>query len=318
MGYQKRGLSDRFMQDLLCGFLNPLLSYIKKNDTLLLCIRADYINIYYRGGNLLRLERNPRNNSYGAFFNIAYGQSDQIQHLPTVLSEKWQVELWINSFPILKQVMDEYMTAHPAMEREFQQLVVRENNYSPISNETEYFIIDIEASYPEIGAKFDLVACKWLAGGRKKDVVQLVLIEMKYADSALEGEAGIIKHLADANTLLSDLERNAALRMSAEKQLNQLNELGLLRHSKVNNRKFIFSPEKAELVLLLANHNPRSSRLAGILDSEEIKGFSDENSNPFKLRFVAASAAGYGMHDACMLPLDTFRQTHFLNTAFIK
>lgn len=311
MSEAKRGLSDEFMQDLLAGFLNPLLVRVKEDDSLALFIRNEYINIYYRGGNLLKLERKDRENFYRVYFDPNYAQGGRLPAIPEKLADPGQVADLIGVFPVLKQFIDRHRTAHPALEREFQQLVARENNYSRISNETEYFVIDMEASYPEVGGKFDIVACKWTAAARREDHVQLVLMEIKYGDFALEGQSGLLKHLADARNLLDDPANRELLRMTAQVQLNQLNGLGLLRHAKTA-RKFSVHADKPELVLLLANHNPRSSILPRILDSAELKAFSDARTNPFELRFFTASAAGYAMHESCMLSPERFRQMHFL------
>ena len=54
-----RGLSTTFLNDLRVGCLAPLLERVKRDDTLHLAIRNQYINIYYRGGNLLKVSRNP-------------------------------------------------------------------------------------------------------------------------------------------------------------------------------------------------------------------------------------------------------------------
>jgi hypothetical protein len=54
-------------------------------------------------------------------------------------------------------------------------------NLSSISNETEYFISDIELADPSIGARFDMLAVRWLASDRKDgNHCKAVLIEMKY------------------------------------------------------------------------------------------------------------------------------------------
>ena len=62
--------------------------------------------------------------------------------------------------------MDEYFALKGKAKREFQQLIVRENNYSSISNETEYFITDIEVTEPG-AARFDMMAICWPASQRK-------------------------------------------------------------------------------------------------------------------------------------------------------
>jgi len=52
-----RRLSDQFMAGLKEGWLHPLLDRVKADRTLCLEIREDYVNIYYRGGNLLKVSR---------------------------------------------------------------------------------------------------------------------------------------------------------------------------------------------------------------------------------------------------------------------
>lgn len=50
-----RSINKRFINELLQGELSYFLSEVKNNITLSLEIRDGYINIYYRGGNLLRI-----------------------------------------------------------------------------------------------------------------------------------------------------------------------------------------------------------------------------------------------------------------------
>ncbi len=52
-----RMLSERFMGDLVQqeGLLNPILARVKKDQTLMIAIRENYINLYYRGSKLLRV-----------------------------------------------------------------------------------------------------------------------------------------------------------------------------------------------------------------------------------------------------------------------
>ena len=56
------------------GLLHPLLKRVKQDHTLMLSIRADYINVYYRGGNILRVKEQG-NDSYSAFFDNNYNKS---------------------------------------------------------------------------------------------------------------------------------------------------------------------------------------------------------------------------------------------------
>lgn len=67
-----RALSEQFMYDLKNpdGMLHPILERVKNDQTLMLAIRQDKINIYYRGGSLLRIEQLKY--SYKTFFNPNY------------------------------------------------------------------------------------------------------------------------------------------------------------------------------------------------------------------------------------------------------
>jgi hypothetical protein len=64
-----RGLSDKFMRDLKeGGSIHCFLEAVKRDDTLSLEIRDNYVNIYYRGGNLFRITpKEP--SSYSIYFD---------------------------------------------------------------------------------------------------------------------------------------------------------------------------------------------------------------------------------------------------------
>ena len=80
---------------------------------------------------------------------------------PATIENQDDAKLWVVSLPVLKSIMNEFLSVYSKDEREFQQLVARENNNSSISNESEYFISDIEVSESTSGARFDMIAIKW-------------------------------------------------------------------------------------------------------------------------------------------------------------
>ena len=103
--------------------------------------------------------------------------------------------------------MDCFFSTKSNLEKEFQQLVVRENNSSSIANETEYFIVDIELAGVLPGARFDMLAVRWLGSERRTPAALVpVLIEMKYANNALDGTSGLIEHFRDAYALRKNSE----------------------------------------------------------------------------------------------------------------
>ena len=62
------------MISLKSGLLKPVLDRVKKDDTLMLGIRDGYFNIYYRGGNLLRITEKQL--SFDLFFDKKYDLSE--------------------------------------------------------------------------------------------------------------------------------------------------------------------------------------------------------------------------------------------------
>lgn len=306
-----RGLSKSFLDDLINpeGVLFPILSSIKKDQTLMLAIRDGFINIYYRGGSILRVTEN-KGGPYSGFFDERYNKTGQkMPVMPATIENQDNAKVWVASLPVLKSFMNEFLSAYSKDEREFQQLVARENNSSSISNESDYFISDIEVSESISRARFDMIAIKWPTTKRRSgDNCRIAFIEMKYGDGALGGKAGMLKHLKDMDSLISNEKKYAEMRQVIENQFNQLEQLGLLKFNKGQKyTKVSIDPnKKPEVIFILANHNPRATGLKTILSSPEIKAYSD--AQHFDLRFFVASFAGYGLHDICMLRLSEFNK----------
>jgi hypothetical protein len=308
-----RGLKREFVNDLKNpdGLLRPILDRVKQDHTLLLAIREDSINVYYRGGNLVRIEEQQKGISYCAFFDPEYNKRRlTIPECPRTIRSKEDSRLWVRAFPQLKETMDLFFVDRRKPEREFQQLVARENNFSTVSNETEYFIVDIEHEEDRnAGARFDMLAIRWLASDRRDGSrCQASLIEMKYGDGALGGKSGLVKHLDDIHNLVSDPAKYADLISMMTAQFNQLDELGLLTFNRARGGVEIkLDPKnRPEVIILLANHNPRSTKLARILNDPAVLQYQE--SSVLDLRFFVSSFAGYGMHRDSILGLDEFRQ----------
>jgi hypothetical protein len=306
-----RTLSQSFMNDLLSpnGLLHPVLERVRQDHTLMLSIRKDYINIYYRGGNILRIKE-QRNRFYSAFFDNNYNKSGvPSPALPDAIESQDAARTWVSSFQDLKGIMDFYFSEYSKPEREFQQLIARENSFSTIANQSEYFVSDIEFADSALGARFDILAVRWLVSQRKNTYnCRPALIEMKYGDGALSGNAGVLKHLRDIKDLVSNRNKYKALLDMMEMQFNQLDELGLINFNRVANwtKIKLDANEKPEVIFVLANHNPRSSKLNAILNDPEIDAY--DHLPDFDLRFYVANFAGYALHADCMVTLAQFRE----------
>lgn len=306
-----RGLSTKFMQDLSNpsnGCLYPIFEKIRQDHTLMLAIRKNYVNIYYRGGNILKITE--RNDRYQPFFQVKYDKHNKLKQPVSDILKPIQTRQEAGNLrerlPILKEIMDHFFYEHKKPEREFQQLVARENNDSTISNESEYFISDIEFADSGLGARFDMLGICWPASQRKDgNNCTPALIEMKYGDNALDGKAGIITHLQDFNAFIQKNNKQdyGNLLTMMEKQFDQLNQLGLLhfnRSRKATTVKFKHN-SKPEVIFILANHNPRSNKLKAILQDPIVLTYA--NSPDFDLKFCVSNFAGYAMHQKNMLSL---------------
>lgn len=205
-GKSKRGLSDSFIEHLLEGKLQKLLDRVKKDQTLDMEIRCNYVNIYYRGGNLLRIKED-KEGEYEFFFDKKYLTEEYTARLPQLIerivhdseSAVSQFEEWIDNLDLMKNAMDIWFGLHPKDERDFQQTVIYDNNNSSVAGGTDYFIIDIEYDNSE-GARFDLIAMEWESKSHIRKIPKnyhpkLSIIEMKYGDSSLSDKAGIIDHI---------------------------------------------------------------------------------------------------------------------------
>ena len=223
---------------------------------------------------------------------------------------------WLSAWPHLKQAIDRYLTETKSNhEREFQQLIVRENNFGrvhrpangdiqyakgSIARSTDYFVCDIEYEYaiPAGNRRFDLVAAHWPSNRHvRKDACnrRLVLVEMKYGDAALVGHAGLHEHIKDANAFLSGSGRVSDLKTDMLRVFNQKRRLGLMDCGK---DLAGFSNEQPMLLLVLANHDPGSKILRDVLTDLPASPNAD-------LRLATVSFFGYGLYDQGVHTIDT-------------
>jgi hypothetical protein len=310
-----RSLSKSFLHDLKGGILQPLLERVQQDETLMLALRGSEINIYYRGGRVFAIKaRAPsRLNSnkkptYRANFNERYNKNGGKLPvtMPFPISSREDAVKLAASVAELKFIMDRFLLEGGKPEREFQQLVARENNRSRISKDTDYFIIDIEIAGILPGAQFDMLAARWLEpNGRQTGRLVPVLIEMKYGIHALDGQSGLESHLAQARSVTSEKVAWHHLIEDLEEQLDQLDQMNLLKYNRgVKVERLKIDRGKPEVVFLLANYNPASSKLKTFLEGVPE---NEEQISDFNLLFFASCFAGYGMYHESMLKLGEFK-----------
>ncbi len=309
-----RGLSDQFMTNLtgknrqITFDLTAVLDLVQHDSSLCLEIREDYINIYYRGGNMMKLAE--KKGQYSIRFDTKYfkylanpATTNTVQTITTKKAiTQSDVDDYIKIIPFIKHSMDLYFGAHPKNEREFQQLLARENNRKGVAKGTDYFIADIE--YAEGDSRFDMIAIKWPSTipDRKNKRVGLSFIEMKYGDRAQKNSAGIVDHIDKLAKYLNS-EPNVLLNLKQEMMqvFNQKLELGLVD----NQNKIVgFNDNPPEFIFVLANHDAQST----ILKTELQKVHSDPayQQLPFDIKIAVSSYMGYGLYENHVHSLDDF------------
>ena len=158
-----RAISEVFLDDLKTGKLSSLLERVLADDTLDLELRGKCINIYYRGGSLFRITEKG-SGTYEICFDSNYCDTEAWRNTGIIVICNPTIQQAVKNIPYYKQAMDMWLHKNPKYEREFQQLLVRENNnQGDISKSTDYYILDIEYADDNDRSKsrFDIVALKW-------------------------------------------------------------------------------------------------------------------------------------------------------------
>lgn len=297
-----RGLSQQFMGDLCDGRLALLRKRVLADQSLCLEIRENYINIYYRGGNLLKVAMLLPD--YEAFFDTKYAgeKSDVLaKQLPKALMRnEADVERWLEKIPILKQTMDIFLGNHPKEEREAQQSILRDNNFGGTSRATDFYVCDIEYANPH--GRFDLVAVHWASNPKtrkEQNGHRLVLVEAKYGDGAMANKSGIASHVTDINRFLGDADNVQALKREMVGIFNQKRALGLMNCGRDLGA---FSDEPPMLLLALINHDPDSSKLHSSLAALPPSPHAE-------LCIATGCFMGYGLFDQAVVPIDEARSS---------
>lgn len=241
-----RGINDKFINDLKDGELSFFLEEIRaKRDLLSLEIRGDYINIYYRGGNIVKISQS--NNRYSFFFDVKYCRSEEYKkpednlYYQTLASmDKYDAQAFINNFPVMQIVMDAWFKKYPKRERKFQQKLQSENA----------FVIDIEHQFNydrQGGMRFDMIIV---------DSDKMYVTENKVGTSAIGGNAGVVKHYTDICEFLDDKRLHQGLIDSVIEISNVKHKLGFLE------REITYiDPSKTEILFIFGEYNRRSKAL---------------------------------------------------------
>lgn len=311
--------------------LRKLLDYVVHDNTLDLELRNNKINIYYRGAGLILLRYTPNPRGVKVSFEQKYIiNNDYIKQLADsklggVNLSNIPLNVIESIIPYLKQVIDFYFTCNigagakgkQKLEQDAQQAIVRENSYGKLANSTDYFCLDTEYTYDN--ARFDIIGIEWPSDKYARKIrsdCRLTFFEVKYGDGAIDGDAGLLKHIKDFVALSKNQVAIASIKQDMELVLKQkcalqilnnnaykyFKNLGQIYLDSLENNPPASSPNlditinseyPIEYIFLLVNHDPDSSKMFAELD----KVFQQFTPQELENIYIAtASELGYGLY----------------------
>jgi hypothetical protein len=220
----------------------------------------------------------------------------------------WKYADWIENIPNLKSIMDKnrtYENSNKDVEKEYQQLVLRKNNFSATSEETDYFIADLEYQIP--GSRFDMIAVKWPENERERnDKIQLALVEVKYGDVAL---SNLQKHIDDWCHYLQNKKKWHGLQDEMKNVFLQKMALGLMPHAPSN--IYSFSSELPKLLLLTANIDYTNSTLLRALKSVACsESYKTLQSQECDVKIAVVQHNEYELYENRFIPLKQYLEQY--------
>ncbi len=234
---------------------------ILSDDTLCPALRKERIDIYYRGFKAFSLTDGGIFRNHDAFENDLY-----VFDVPEEISE----EQFLQYLPYMKQNIDLWMGSgnKGLYEREYAQLIMRENNSKTADSLSDYFIIDMEHQYEKGGFASDLIGIIAEHGKCTAPVCRMSIIAVKYMNRSLTGPAGIYSQIADYVRLISDSEMLGEVRRDINEMIYQSKMLGLLPGHRNKYNRIDLSDERPELLLALISVN-KSNGIRKKEDDEE-------------------------------------------------
>lgn len=302
----ERIISNNFINDLEDGVLRNILKYVKSDTTLAMEIRKDGINIYYRGGSLLKIKE-VGENQYNGYFDKNYiktenNQSVVVECIPSIDNVSKANKL-IDYIPKIKQQMDLWMKIEMPYggEREYKHFVAKENNYGFIGNESNYFIGDIEYRGSLNNYLFDMIGVKWKADNDNSENLDLVLFKMYYGDSYLNTLEEVLSDLDNMIEFLHDEKSLSILKDDLKEIYKTKSILGLLYP--YEELRIGFS-DKIEIVYIFGNQRNANDNLKNILIGIKNSKQYKEISKIADVKIARSSFMGYALYEKNMINLD--------------
>ncbi len=223
-----RGLSEECLHLLTSkpGW-QTLLDRVRRDPDCCVEVRHNYLNCYYRGGSLFKMEFKPRSGQVALTFDSNYFKLKKTSPAAYGDLEAWiksgpdDPGQWLERLEELKRVMAAWLQEHPKAEREAQQKIVKQNTFA----HGNYQSIDIELAIPKDrkAGRMDVVAVR-REGARYVPVI----VELKHGKAAFDGKSGIEAHYHNTAGFLKDADREGYLVETILRIWKTKRRLGLL------------------------------------------------------------------------------------------
>ena len=298
-----RHISELFLNELKTGYFSPIVDIVKVDPSLDIELRGTDVMIYYRGGKILTVNE-PKDvikcvadaEKLLKPLDSSYYKGDSII--------KPSIDVIDEYFAKAKHFIDLYEIKKSKLgEKEIQQRVVAENNYSVNSDQSDFFIADMEwEENSSLEGRADIVAFYWGHMDHKKKNLTMYLIEVKQGHKAIktdkpntkEESPGLLKHFHDFDSFRNDPKTVEFTKKDMLEVLCQKTELGLVigldklfledKNGHLSTKGIIIE-DKVEFVYLLANY---------LHFSEQLK--HELNLLPDECNFFCSCFLGYGLY----------------------
>lgn len=251
-----RELSSYFITELQKGKLVPLLNKVKRDSDLDLQIREDYINIYFKGNNLLKLKEDLS-------FEIDKKFTDAKEDI-SFSTEDSCSDFIKNKLPQIKERIIDAKTIKNTLEIEYEQLLIRANNYTSSVN-SEYLIVDRQ--YARAGEQrknqMDLLGVFLERGSRGSQSLRAAPFVAEVKFSLNPDIPNLPEQISRYYTQIENDYKGFV--SQAELLLNQKAELGLFDSSnglvnKLKSAKVDPDIKNLRIIIVLVDYNPYSSK----------------------------------------------------------
>ncbi len=189
-----RGVSAELIESFKRSSVYEL--YLRHQDELLIGIRCNYLNVYYRMNNIAEVRLMDNHHISCAIHPYFLRKEGKYNEL---LTGKYIDKLITERYEDIKWLVENKKNV--TLEKVIQQMLVMKNNANP---DSKWFCVDVEwarlfTSQAEkdacISSRMDIIAISKDAPHR------VAIIELKYGSKSIGGSAGVLKHIEDFLTL---------------------------------------------------------------------------------------------------------------------